>query len=191
MKLFSERYHGTINSLKWGHILLEPLFLLIKALRLFELSAELLKYWNLMLFCHCHCVTRINFKRKMVQWYHCSILLLSLDKQRRKRIYKDKILYYAYMEHGSSQRKFAREQAVRSRNGRRKLTFRQNSRPYIVLNLPHDIHSHASSSILCFFTIVHVLNPHIFYVSGITHTHFYFSSSHFDDFIYDWIYIST
>ena len=81
--------------------------------------------------------------------------------------------------------------------------FSQNSRPFIVLELPCDPPIHASSSTECFFhwpwfkltkclfSICHSLHPHIFYVLGIRSTHCLFSGSHFVGFIYGRMYLPT
>ena len=63
-KLFKEPSHGDISSVRRGIILLEPLFFLIKVLTFIELSQELLKHWNVALFCHGYCNTVIIFKEE-------------------------------------------------------------------------------------------------------------------------------
>ena len=80
---------------------------------------------------------------------------------------------------------------VKSWNGRRKLNFIQTFRLYVVLKLLCEPHGHVSLPTLCLFSIGHCLHPRIFYASGIMSKNFCFSGSHFVEFIYDGMYMST
>ena len=71
LKLFMEARYGNISRVMRNTILLEPLFLLIKVVKLLELSFKLLKRWNVSLFCCCHYLNPIIFKEK---WSDTSLL---------------------------------------------------------------------------------------------------------------------
>ena len=67
--------------------------------------------------------------------------------------------------------------------------FSQNFRPYIFLKLPCNPHSHTSSPMQCLFFIDHGVHPHNAYSPLVMQS--LFSGSHFVDFIYGWMYLST
>ena len=68
LNFFSKVSSDSVSSVRKSTIQLEPLFLLNKVLMLLELSLELLKHWNVMLFCfHLH---YSDHQRKMIQWCH-------------------------------------------------------------------------------------------------------------------------
>ena len=95
----------------------------------------------------------------------CCMLLLDLDKQPGTHIYKNITIYF----YSSTVTLVRSERAVRESSHTQRsyresgqsagTDFSQNSRPYIVLELPRDSHGHASSPTQCLFHIGHGLNP--------------------------------
>ena len=81
-----------MSSVRKSPILLEPLFLLIRVIMLLELFSELIKHWNITLFCHCHRITSIIFKDKCSH----SVILWDGNPFKRQRVSNDSVGILAY-----------------------------------------------------------------------------------------------
>ena len=125
-------------------------------------------------------------------WAWC-LRLLDLDKLRRSQIHRNTILYFhsSTVKHVWSKKEVGESShtqgAVGNWNGLCKLNFNQNSRPYIVLKLPHNPYRNVCSLTLnaCFWFAIgytrtmlvcdgSFLAPTHFHAFGIMHTHFCF-----------------
>ena len=111
------------------------------------------------------CNTRLIFKQSKTGLNSkCSILPLDLDKQQRRRIYKNIILYFYFSTVTLVWCSRAIVESLRTQKSYQELKqpagtdFSQISRPYIILKLPRNPYSHASSSTQCLFFIGHDLN---------------------------------
>ena len=129
----------------------------------------------------------------------CRIQLLDLDKKREARIYKNIIVYFILRRwrlcgaEEQLEKVHTHKGVVGSRNSRRELTSAK------LLDLIWSLNSHAAHMVIpllphnAWFSLAmdHTYAILILHWSRLTPLHCLFSSSHFIDFIYGWMYQST